>query len=96
MSNNTHELVGWFFLTRNLDNSIKYQGRIVSIVDPMGFFMVDFFSWMHGGRTYSRMVSIDEIHHIFYFSGKSSEEHQDVLDTLKHLHPVDWLGNKTE
>lgn len=96
MSNNKHELVGWFFLTRGVDNSIQYQGKIVSQVDSTGYFMVDFFSWTHGGRTYGRIVTIDEIHANFYFTGRSPEQHQGVLETLKRLHPIVLSGNGVE
>ena len=96
MNNETHELIGWFFLTRNLDNSIQYQGQITKQVDHMGYFMVDFFSWMSGGKTYSRIVTIDEIHNNFYFTGKTSEEHEHTLDCLDKLYPIVWRGNGVE
>ena len=85
MSIETHELVGWYFVTTNKEGVIKYQGVVESQVDELGYFMVRFFSWVDGSPTAARLVHIDEMKLHFTFTGKTIEMHDDYNERFLDL-----------
>lgn len=73
-----HELVGYYFVTREKGtNNIQYQGRIASMIDQYGYFIVSIFNWLDGSESFSRVVSMDEIHRNFYLTCKDQDGHDD-------------------
>ena len=85
-----HELIGYYFLIANSDGGIENQGKIASRVDDYGTFMVHIFNWLDGSRSFSRIVSMDDIHKHFYLTSKELEVHSEICESKPRLTIFPW------
>jgi hypothetical protein len=74
MTTPKNDLIGKWFLTRNKQNEVEWQGRILS-TDSDGLLLIQLYEWRLGEPSGKKLVKLDEHSWTFY---DSAEEMQDA------------------
>lgn len=82
MKKSSNGLVGQYFVTSNEDGVLHNQGAITMRVDDGRYYMVSALSWLSGMPNGAVLVSGDQIHRHFLFTGDNADDHGEYIEHL--------------